>query len=99
MAENAPTILAKISHGGDGDLLARKVSPLFGPRERQNQHENFIKHILKPTILQDLKGLYPDDWKKVYFHMDSAPAHIAAKTQKWLEMQQIEVIPKQEMDG
>ena len=28
--------------------------------------------------------------------MDSAPVHIAAKTQEWLEMQEIKVIPKQE---
>ena len=56
----------------------------------------FIKFILKPMIEKDIKALYGPDAKKVVFHMDSAPAHTADKTKRWLSERNITYIHKEE---
>ena len=43
---------------------------------------------------KDIPRLYRKDAKKVTFHMDSPPAHVAAKTSQWLSDHKYRYIPK-----
>lgn len=56
----------------------------------------FIKLILQPMIRHDIPLLFGDDVKKVVFHMDSAPAHVAKETAQWLSDQGVTFISKEE---
>ena len=51
----------------------------------------YIEKILKPFIREDLPRLYPDG--KGILHQDSAPAHTAKNTLKFLDEQKINYIP------
>lgn len=55
----------------------------------------FIKLILRPMIEKDIPRLYGNEAKKVTFHMDSAPAHVAKKTVEWLQSHKVKYIPKE----
>lgn len=66
------------------------------PEETTINADNFIKLILKPMFEKDIPRLYGKDAKKVTFHMDSAPAHVAAKTGQWLVDHKFSYIPKQD---
>ena len=44
-------------------------------------------------VQEDILRLYGDRAKDVWFHMDSAPAHVAAQTVQWLNDNQVTFIP------
>ena len=56
---------------------------------------SFVDLILKPMIQKDIKRMYGKEWKKVNFHMDSAPSHTADFTTKWLKKRKMKWIPKE----
>ena len=66
------------------------------PENRKVNADYFIQDILKPMIEEDIPRLYPGREKDVTWHMDSAPAHTAKKTYKWLDERGIKYIPKQD---
>ena len=55
----------------------------------------FIDQILSKMIQKDLPVLHGNRAKDVVFHMDSAPAHTAKKTVKWLQEHKVKYIPKE----
>ena len=66
------------------------------PENRKVNADYFIQDILKPMIEEDIPRLYPGREKDVTWHMDSAPAHTAKKTYKWLDERGIKYIPKED---
>ena len=56
----------------------------FIPPKAKVNADYHIKHVLKPLFEKDLPKLFGKDSKSVVLHHDSAPAHTAAATYKWL---------------
>ena len=63
------------------------------PQKSKVNSAYFIKNILTPVVEVDIPRLYGHRAKDVWFHMDSAPAHVAAQTVQWLTDHQVKFIP------
>ena len=79
-----------------GVCWRRKSQIYVAPENAKINADNFIKLILKPVLEKYIPRLYGRDAKKVTFHMDSAPAHVAVKTREWLSDHKYRYIAKQD---
>lgn len=65
----------------------------FVPPRTKINAQSYIDLFLKPLFKKDVPRLFGKDAKNVVLHQDSAPAHVARKTYKWLADNRIKFIP------
>ena len=66
------------------------------PKGSKVNADVFIKEILEPMLMVDMRKLYGKEMSKVIVHMDSASSHTATKTQQWLRDHNIKFFTKEE---